>query len=106
MLGQNQIALHIDIDQDLDKTGANITGSKDRLTQALLNLLDNAIKYSPEGSAVHLGIRRRGDYADMYVRDQGQGIPEEDIPHIFNRFYRADKSRSRAKANGLRSCHS
>jgi len=61
------------------------------------NLLDNALKYTPKGS--HLGItaRLRGREVEVCVRDNGPGIPADDLPHIFERFYRVDKGRSREK---------
>ncbi|PKN44469.1 MAG: hypothetical protein CVU59_11570 [Deltaproteobacteria bacterium HGW-Deltaproteobacteria-17] len=67
--------------------------------QALVNVIDNAIKYSPEHSEVRISQEEVGDELRIHVRDQGIGIPEKDLPRIFERFYRVDKSRSR-KAGG------
>lgn len=65
------------------------------LEQAVINLLDNAIKYSPPGSEVHVKAYRRGDEVAIAVRDQGPGIAAEHLPRVFERFYRTDKARSR-----------
>lgn len=69
-----------------------------KLTQVLENLLDNALKYTPKGSQIELsaGLRGRNEVI-VCLRDNGQGIPEADLPHIFERFYRVDKGRSREK---------
>ncbi|MGI9952466.1 ATP-binding protein [Moorellaceae bacterium AZ2] len=66
------------------------------LDQILLNLLDNAIKYTPTGGSVTVAASREGSKARVEVRDTGIGIPEESLPRIFERFYRVDKARSRA----------
>ncbi|NOZ49025.1 MAG: HAMP domain-containing histidine kinase [Chloroflexi bacterium] len=64
------------------------------------NLVDNAIKYTPAGGEVRLSARSRNDHLEIVVADTGTGIPEADIPHIFDRFYRVDKARDR-KGSGL-----
>ena len=78
-----------------------INGDRDRLKQVLINLVANAIKYSPQGGEVFLSLGKVGDNARLIVRDTGLGIPSEDLPHIFERFYRAEKSRSRSKIGGF-----
>jgi two-component system phosphate regulon sensor histidine kinase PhoR len=65
------------------------------VSQILANLLDNAIKYTPPGGRITVGARPAGDFVEIYVRDTGIGIPEEDVPRLFERFYRVDKARSR-----------
>lgn len=65
-----------------------------RIRQVLGNLLSNALRYSPPGSTISVSVRRQGDEVWVSVQDQGPGIPEEDLPHIFERFYKADKSRA------------
>jgi len=65
------------------------------VSQILSNLLDNAIKYTPAGGRIEVGAKRAGEYVELYVRDTGIGIPAEDLPRLFERFYRVDKARSR-----------
>jgi signal transduction histidine kinase len=73
-----------------------VCGDRDRLTQVLVNLISNSIKYTPEGGRVVLDLRTDGSQALITVSDNGPGIPEADLPHIFDRFYRAEKSRQRS----------
>jgi heavy metal sensor kinase len=72
-----------------------IWGDRERLRQMVLNLVDNAIKYSHEGSAITLTLGTEDGRANLVVRDQGIGIPRSEIPKIFDRFYRVDRARSR-----------
>jgi signal transduction histidine kinase len=74
-----------------------LVGDKDRLRQLFLNLVDNAIKYTPEGGTVTLAARRQNGTALFQVQDTGIGIPPEEIEKIFDRFYRVDKARSRER---------
>jgi heavy metal sensor kinase len=67
----------------------------DALRRALLILMDNAAKYTPEGGSIEVGLGRRDGRAVAYVSDTGIGIAAEDLPHVFDRFWRADKARSR-----------
>ena len=73
-------------------------GDEDLLRQMTLNLLDNAIKHSSPGGIVRLNLVREEDAYQIEVSDSGPGIPPESQPHIFERFYRADKARSRSEA--------
>ncbi|PDM40718.1 two-component sensor histidine kinase [Parageobacillus yumthangensis] len=66
-----------------------------RFEQVMMNLLDNALKYADQGSTVSIDVRVEKNNIVIIVSDKGRGIPEEDLPHIFERFYRVDKSRSR-----------
>jgi len=75
--------------------GVTVAGDRARLKQVIVNLLDNAIKYTPRGGRVRLSVRREGGYAVLEVVDDGIGIPAEALPHVFKRFYRVDTSRSR-----------
>ncbi|MCB9135259.1 MAG: HAMP domain-containing protein [Anaerolineales bacterium] len=74
----------------------NILGDEDRLTQVLTNLIGNALQYTPRGGQVTVTAHRVGGEIRVAVQDDGIGIPAEDLPHLFDRFYRVDKSRSRA----------
>ena len=76
--------------------GCVINATRDDIYQIIFNLAENAIKYNSFGGNVFLRLHREGDEAVLTVEDTGIGIPEEDIPHIFDRFYRVDKARSRA----------
>ncbi|MDR3705417.1 MAG: ATP-binding protein [Paludibacteraceae bacterium] len=77
-------------------------GNKACLQQLLMNLLDNAIKYSPDGSSVFITLQQDCDDVKISIIDEGIGIPSAEIPFIFNRFYRVDKSRSsQIKGSGL-----
>ena len=78
-----------------------VNGDRDRLKQVLINLISNAIKYTPKGGEVYLSLGKVGDNARLIVRDTGQGIASEDLPHIFERFFRAEKSRTRSKTSGF-----
>jgi heavy metal sensor kinase len=80
---------------------AVVLGDADRLRQLLLNLVDNAIKYTPSGGDVTLTLKREAGWVLVSVADTGCGIPPEDLPHIFERFYRADRSRARPGGAGL-----
>ncbi len=72
-----------------------VMGNGTWLKQLMLILLDNALKYTPKGGAVTLSLDQQGDQVDLRVRDTGIGIAPQDVPHIFERFYRADKARAR-----------
>lgn len=78
-----------------ENTPITIVGDRGRLRQLFLNLVDNAIKYTPEGGHVWIAVRRDHGAAIFEVVDTGIGIPEEEKEKIFNRFYRVDKARSR-----------
>jgi two-component system phosphate regulon sensor histidine kinase PhoR len=89
---QQGISLVIDCpEQGLPKVPAD----HGRLEQVLLNLLDNAIKYTPSGGTVTLSAEQRGQQVALVVSDTGVGIPAKDLPRIFERFYRVDEGRSR-----------
>jgi heavy metal sensor kinase len=75
--------------------GVVVEGDPARLKQVIVNLLDNAIKYTPGGGRVRLSVRREQGFAVLEVADDGIGIPAEALPHVFKRFFRVDSSRSR-----------
>jgi len=72
-----------------------IEGDADRLAQVLRNLLSNALRHTPAGGRVALRVARSGEKIQVQIADTGSGIAPEDLPHVFERFYRGDKSRSR-----------
>jgi len=80
----------------LHEDQAIILGDADRLQQMLVNLINNAIQYTPAGGHVDLSLECKGHQAQITVSDTGQGIEPDDLPHIYDRFYRTDKARSRA----------
>jgi signal transduction histidine kinase len=67
-----------------------------RIGQVLRNLLDNAVAHTPEGGAITIAAVEQGDWVEVSVADTGEGIPSADLPNVFERFYRVDKSRARA----------
>ncbi|RLA95619.1 MAG: two-component sensor histidine kinase, partial [Deltaproteobacteria bacterium] len=84
-----------------------VWGDKDRLRQLLVNLVDNALKYTPPGGEVRLRVERDDTLALLTVQDTGEGIPPEDQERVFERFYRVDKARSRQRGGtglGLSIC--
>jgi two-component system phosphate regulon sensor histidine kinase PhoR len=85
------VVLKLEVAPDLPIVSAD----RMRLEQVLNNLLDNAVKYTPRGNMITLGAAQRGLELEVWVKDTGQGILSSDLPHIFERFYRADKARSR-----------
>jgi signal transduction histidine kinase len=92
VLAKDKISLKIgDIDQVL------VCGDSDRLKQVILNLISNGIKYTPEGGTVTVTLGKVDNQACLTVSDNGPGIPQEDIVHIFERFYRGEKSRQRSR---------
>jgi two-component system OmpR family sensor kinase len=78
-----------------------ISGDRDRLKQVFLNLLGNAVQYTPAGGAVNLSLDRVGEKVRVIISDTGPGIPAQDLPHIFERFYRGEKSRTRSGSTGF-----
>ena len=85
----------IQFEHDLP-TGFMVPANADQIRQVVVNLVDNALKYTPEGGRVRVGIAPCDSGFRVSVSDTGIGIPKEDIPRIFERFYRVDKARSRA----------
>jgi len=77
---------------------ASVLGDRDRLKQLLLNLVQNAIDHTPHGGQVTLSLRREKGWTYLSVADTGSGIPPEDLPYIFERFYRVEKGRQRGGA--------
>jgi signal transduction histidine kinase len=72
-----------------------VNGDRDRLREVIVTVVDNAVKYTPSGGQVSVRIGRSNRKATIAVSDTGAGIPEESLAHIFERFYRVDKARSR-----------
>ncbi|MFN5933264.1 MAG: sensor histidine kinase, partial [Roseiflexaceae bacterium] len=81
-------------------TAVMVNGDRDRLKQAILNICVNALQHTPDGGTITCELRRVGDYGHIAIRDTGVGISATDIPHLFDRFYRVDRSRARAITGG------
>lgn len=92
---QRQIALELVAPAQL-----RLNGDNSRLHRALLNLFDNALRYSPDGGVVRVSLDRRGEWCQLSVADQGPGLSEDDLAHLFERFYRGDPSRARSQRIG------
>jgi signal transduction histidine kinase len=95
LLIQGEITLSIG-----DEDQARIQGDRDRIKQVMLNLVTNAIDHTPSGGRIELGVKCSGEWALFSVQDTGVGIPDEHLPHLFERFYRGDKSRKRKASGG------
>ncbi len=89
---------HIEIQNDIGPIQVN--GNADSLTDTLYILIDNAIKYCPRKSLIKLTAAKKGHRVELRIRDNGPGITADDLPHIFDRFYRADMSRSNQNVSG------
>mgnify|MGYP000873549394 CR=1 FL=1 len=87
-------ALQTEIARDV-----TLTADRALLKQAVRAIVDNSIKYTPPGGAIRLGCRERGGFAELEVSDTGVGIAAKDLPHIFDRFYKADGARTRGKGS-------
>ena len=87
----------IQIKKDFPSQLPLVLGNMDRIEQVLINLLSNALLFSPPESTVEIKVWEEEKEVAVSIKDQGEGIPEKDIPHLFERFYRVEKSRSREK---------
>jgi len=81
--------------------GAVVLGDRNRLAQVLTNLIDNAIKFTGDQGRVEVGWQEQDGAVQIIVRDDGRGIPTADLPHVFERFYKADRSRGTTSGSGL-----
>jgi signal transduction histidine kinase len=90
----------ITLKTSIDPAAGTVMGDRNRLEQALQNLAANAIRYAPRGSTIRLTARMATDGITIAVEDEGSGISEEHLPHIFDRFYKADASRANQQAQG------
>ena len=88
---EKNISINVEIPKDLPK----VLADESRILQVMINLIDNAIKYTPNQGKIKVEAFLTGKFIQMNVSDTGMGIPEEDIARIFERFYRVDKARSR-----------
>ena len=87
----------LDVDVEIPEDPVMVLGDNDLLTQVVYNLLENAAKFAAQGSTLFLGLEKKGEKAVVTVRNQGETIPEEELPLLFERFHKTDKSRSEDK---------
>lgn len=90
------IAQNLDLNIDEACASLDVLADPDRTAQVLLNLVGNAVRYTPEGGRIRVSIEPMGLMARVGVTDTGIGIPAENVPYVFERFYRVDRSRSRS----------
>lgn len=91
---EQQIHLNVDLDQGL----GTYLFDPDRMEQVLTNLVDNAIRHTSAEGNIDICVYEKGGYVHLEIKDTGAGIPEEDLPFVFERFYKADKARTRGKS--------
>ena len=95
------LSKQIELDREIPDSPILVNGDAHALRRLFLILIDNAVKYTPTGGRVFIGLNTNGNAAVAKVQDTGIGISQEDLPVIFERFYRADKARSRESGAGL-----
>jgi len=83
------------IDTDIAQDATHVAGDAAKLHDVLRNLIENASNYSPEGATIEVAARRTDGLIAITLADRGPGVPEADLPRIFERFYRVDRSRTR-----------
>ena len=93
---ERNVSLASDIDRDV-----SVTGDAARLRRLVTTLLDNACKYVEEGGRIAVTLRQTARRIELHVHNTGTVIAEEDLPHVFDRFYRADKARTRSEGSSF-----
>lgn len=93
---KKQIAINVKLSDDLPL----VLADEDRIVQVLMNLVGNALNYTPIGGEITISSVKIPNFLQVSIKDTGIGIPPENLPHVFDRFYRVDKSRSRAEGGG------
>ncbi|HEU4602717.1 MAG TPA: HAMP domain-containing sensor histidine kinase, partial [Steroidobacteraceae bacterium] len=96
-LEPEQLAVSLTNDED----ATSIMGDAEEMRVAITNLIDNAVKYSPDGPKIRIDVRAEGESVIISVSDHGLGIAAADLKRVFKRFYRGDRHRTRAKGTGL-----
>jgi two-component system sensor histidine kinase ResE len=95
-------AAGIDLSLEVDDTHPSLTirGDYGRLDQVFSNLIVNALRHTPEGGRIQFSVKPQVTEVEVSVSDNGQGISQEDLPYIFDRFWRGDRSRTRSPGSG------
>lgn len=99
----------IEIVVEFEEDKQNVYAEKESINRVMINLLNNAIKFTPEGGTITLGTRKKKGLVEIYVKDTGVGVPKEDLERIFERYFKSDRSRSMDKMGtglGLSICKS
>ena len=96
----DQRSVSLMVQQPTDRQTALIHADGSRLHRAVLNLLDNALRYSPDGGQIQVAIEQRNGWHQVRVSDEGPGLSDDDLDHMFERFYRGDPSRVRSQRTG------
>ena len=91
----------VELSVEVEQAIPPVRGDEDRLGQVLVNLLHNAVKFSPDGGPVRVSVRRDGEQVVVSVEDHGIGIPRAAQPRVFERFYKVDRARVRGGGTGL-----
>ena len=91
----------LEIDVQFDADPCFVHADADQIQQVIINLLDNAIKFTPEKGTITILTKEEKDHVSLRVKDTGVGILPKDAPHIFDRFYKADKAHTVGKGTGL-----
>jgi len=91
-----EAGIHLLMEASEQREELDVEGDWHRLDQVIGNLVSNALRYTPEGGEIRLDTVREGESIMVTIQDSGEGIPEEDLPYVFDRFWKGDKSRSRA----------
>jgi len=97
---QKNLIAHIVQANDPSMNRSFVVGDQRRLHRAFLNLMDNAVKFSPRGAEIHIELQFTSDWVRISICDQGIGLSEQDMEHMFDRFYRGDISRYRQQRGG------
>lgn len=104
MFGELAAARGVRLRRSVAESGLAIEADRGRVSQILSNIVGNAIKFTPAGGEVSISVDRAGDWVRFAVADDGPGIPAEHLPHVFDRFWRQDESRSQGSGLGLFIC--
>lgn len=97
MILQNDNTNNIEIERELTDDDVLVEIDQDKMMQVIDNILNNAVKYSPDGDVITVRLMATNNEVVLSIQDQGLGVPQKALPHLFDRFYRVDKARSRAQ---------